>query len=123
MVPDIKFLNYCQLFELEFLKFHGQKGINREERILDKLTEILASKFSQDFNKKVLAFFVKVRTFIRMKTMILEVRRRNATGRRIDGTTREGAISFISTRNPFGPLCLFARRAEEKFEREREDVV
>ena len=77
MVPENKFLNYCQLFEQEFLKFHGEQGINREKRILDKLTEILTAKFGQDFNKKVLAFFVKVRTFIRMKTMILEARKRN----------------------------------------------
>ena len=29
MIPDNKFLNYCQLFEQEFLNFHGEKGINR----------------------------------------------------------------------------------------------
>ena len=77
MVPDTKFLNYCQLFEQEFLKFHGIEGINREDRILDKLTKILVDKFGNDFDKKVLAFFVKVRTYIRIKTMILEVRKKN----------------------------------------------
>ena len=77
MVPESKFLNYCQLFELEFFKFHGEKGINREDRILDKLTKILFDKFGKDFDKKVLAFFVKVRTYIRIKTMILAARQKN----------------------------------------------
>ena len=77
MVPDSKFLSYCQLFEQEFLKFHGQEGINREDRILDKLTQILFDKFGKEFDKKVLAFFVKVRTYIRIKTMILDARKSN----------------------------------------------
>ena len=77
MVPETDFLNHCQLFEQEFHAFHGKESINRESWILDKLTDRLMEKFGNLYDRKVLFFYSKVRTFIRIKIMKRNARKKS----------------------------------------------
>ena len=66
MVPTPEFLSLVKKCETEFKNFHG-KEISREDRIIDKMTSILETKFGSEVNKKVLYQFAKSRTSIRIK--------------------------------------------------------
>jgi len=59
----------------EFLTFHGN-GLSREPFIFDKVTERVSKKINNSLPRDVLACLVRIRTYIRLRHINLEIKRR-----------------------------------------------
>ncbi|KYQ55700.1 hypothetical protein ALC60_05451 [Trachymyrmex zeteki] len=56
----------------EFLKFHGNL-FSKEDKIFDKLTNIVMQKTNHEFPKEVIACLVRTRTYIRLRKVNKEI--------------------------------------------------
>ena len=75
MVPSDEFMNDCEKFEAFFQEFHGPTDVYRGDRVIDKLVYILKENFDDKYDDKLYLFFVKARTYIRMKWMSVEAKK------------------------------------------------
>lgn len=76
MYPSTNFLNAAIITEEEFLKLHGH-FFSKEDKIFDKLTNIVSMKTNNQFPKEVIACLVRTRTYIRLRTMNKDIKQNN----------------------------------------------
>ena len=69
-VPSDDFLKDGEIMEEKFNKFHSTDvGYNTDTYVIDRFTDVLVSHFGTKYDRKVLAYFSKTRTFIRIKDL------------------------------------------------------
>lgn len=66
MYPSTNFLQAAEIMNKEFIKFHGD-FFSKEEKIFDKLTNIILMETSNNFPKEVIVCLVRTRTYIRLR--------------------------------------------------------
>jgi hypothetical protein len=72
MHPSEKLQNVTKIMHEEFVKFHGI-SFSREDKIFDKLTNIVCFKINYCIPKEVVACLVRTRTYIRLRKMNNEI--------------------------------------------------
>ena len=78
-VPSEIFLEDGQRFEKLFEEFHGGRGkVDSKPRVIDRFTNLLCLHFGQKYDKRVLAYFSKTRTFIRLRDLNLSLTKSEA---------------------------------------------
>jgi len=74
--PSKNFENVAKIMNAEFLAFHGN-GLSREPLIFDKVTDLVSEKINNSLPRNVLACLIRTRTYIRLRYMNLEIKRKN----------------------------------------------
>ena len=80
-VPDPIFFEYGEKFEEDFIKFH-KDDMDRGERIIDRFTDVLVTKYGHVYKREVLNLFSKTRTYIRLKYLCNALKQKQSKGTR-----------------------------------------
>lgn len=72
MYPSEKLQNVTKIMEEEFKKFHDT-SFSIEDKIFDKLTNIVCLKSNYSVPKEVVACLVRTRTYIRLRKKNREI--------------------------------------------------
>lgn len=76
MYPSTDFFQTAKIMDEEFIKFHGT-SFSKEDKIFDKLTNIVLMKTNNNFPKEAIACLVRTRTYIRLRKMNKDIIQNN----------------------------------------------
>lgn len=76
MCLSAEFLKAAEIINAEFEIFHGD-FFNRNEKIFDKLTDIVCAKLYESFPRSIISCLVRTRTYIRLRKINKEITENN----------------------------------------------
>lgn len=75
--PSADFLKVAEIMNNQFMIFHGDY-FNKENKIFDKLTQIVCLKINNSIPKEVVACLVRTRTYICLQKLNKDIKMNNS---------------------------------------------